>query len=102
LFHQLNQPQQKKCNYNSQQLKDEVLNFIKSHCLIGDFVEGNMIHFVNKHVISISVDQISANLKAENAFYSSSIQNIISLNKDANDNVEINVFYMGTGNLENS
>jgi hypothetical protein len=88
-----------KCNYNSQQLKDEVLNFIKSHCLIGDFVEGNFIHFVNKHVISIEVDRISANLRPESAhLYSSGL----TLNtKDANDNVEINVFYMGTGTILN-
>lgn len=82
------------CNYNSQQLKDEVLNFIKSHCLIGDFVEGNFIHFVNKHVISIEVDRISANLRPESAHLYSSGSTLNT--KDANDNVEINVFYMGT------
>lgn len=56
-----------------------------------------MIHFVNKHVQSIGVDHLAVNLKAENAFYSSSIQNIINLNKDNNDNVQISIYYLGTG-----
>lgn len=78
-------------------MKDEVLNFIKTHCLIGDFVEGTLAHFVARHALTVAVDVISANVRADNMFFSSSALNSMSLTKDANDNVEIKVFYLGTG-----
>lgn len=74
-----------------------MLNFIKTHCLIGDFVEGTLVHFISRHAITVEVDRISANLRADSMFFSSSALNSMPLSKDANDNVEINVFYLGTG-----
>lgn len=88
-----------KCNYNSQQLKDEVLNFIKGHCLIGDFVEGSLLHFVDRHVLAVDVDHIAANLKVDSAFYSASgaAGQSVAVGKDAaKDSLDINVVYMAT------
>ena len=85
-----------------------MLNFIKSHCLIGDFVEGTLTHFVNKHVVTIEVDRISANLRSDNAFYAAAAAAAASAaasssasgssTQTINDNLDINVFYLGTGN----
>ena len=54
------------CNYNSQNLKDDVVNFLKSHCLISDYVLGNVVHFVDKYATSLAVDTVkSPNKKAD-------------------------------------
>ena len=74
-----------------------MLNFIKTHCLIGDFVEGTLAHFVNRHALTLEVDRIAANLRADSIFFSNSASLANSMPKDSNDNVEINVFYLGTG-----
>jgi len=70
------------CNYNSNQLKDEVLNFAKTHCLIGDYIDGKLIQFVSASVTAFAVDTVfSANIK------------------DSNTNSEpekISIYYLGT------
>lgn len=77
------------CNYNSQQLKDDTLNFLKTHCLIGDHIEGNVINFVNQPVSSIAVDIIDS-ISASNMAVS--ISNLNS--KD--DNFRAFIYYLGT------
>ncbi len=62
------------CNYNSQHLKDDVVNFLKTHCLISDYVLGNVIHFVDKYSTSIAFDTIKINNKIP----------------------QVNVYYLGT------
>jgi len=64
------------CNYNSQQLKDDVLNFLKTHSLIGDQITGNLIKFVNQQVTSIAVDTVQS--------------------AKSSDSEEITVYYLGT------
>ena len=66
------------CNYNSQQLKDDILNFVKTHSLIGDQISGNLIKFVNQQVTSIAVDTIRSG--------------------KTSDSDEISVYYLGTSN----
>lgn len=46
------------CNYNSYDLKDEVVNFAKTHCLFGDYIAGKLVSFVNKEVLSLAIDTI--------------------------------------------
>jgi hypothetical protein len=57
------------CDYNSQQLKDEAVNFVRSHCLVGGLVEGKMISFINEQITSLTFDLID----------------------------QIRIFYLGTG-----
>jgi hypothetical protein len=67
-----------------------VLNFVRTHCLIGDHIDGNMIHFINQHVSSISVDTITVSNMNSGKSHPST---------DANeaDEVKLNVYYLGTG-----
>ncbi|CAF0705367.1 unnamed protein product [Brachionus calyciflorus] len=78
------------CNYNSQQLKDDVINFIKTHSLIGDHIEGNMIHFINRQVVSLAYE--SVHIKQSN---NPSVFQINLENKVEGD-LKLNVFYLGT------
>lgn len=66
------------CNYNSQLLKDDVANFLKTHCLIGDHIDGTLKNFVNQPVTSIAVDTI------------------VTSNKETNNDVRTQVYYLGT------
>lgn len=68
------------CNYNSQQLKDDVLNFLKTHSLIGDQITGNLIKFVNQQVTSIAVDTVQST--------------------KSSDSEEITVYYLGTSKFK--
>lgn len=79
------------CNYNSQQLKDDALNFLKSHCLIGDHIEGTVINFLDQHVTSIAVDVIDS-ISASNMAVS------MSNLKSGNDggNFKALIYYLGT------
>ena len=77
------------CNYNSQHLKDEVVNFVKTHCLISDYVLGNLIHFVDKYAVSIAFDILNTH-QVSNSQY----------RKVNTDLGAINVFYLGTGKLD--
>jgi len=70
------------CNYNSYELKDDVSNFAKTHCLIGDHIAGKLINFVNKAVTTVAVDSV----------LSSSIES--SRHRDISE--LINIFYLGT------
>ena len=83
-----------KCNYNSQQLKDDALNFLKSHCLIGDHIEGTVINFLDQYVTSIAVDVIDS-ISASNMAVSMSNLN----NNDGN--FKAFIYYLGTGKAEN-
>lgn len=40
-----------------------MVNFLKTHCLISDYVLGNVIHFVDKYATSIAFDTIKINNK---------------------------------------
>lgn len=61
------------CDYNSQNLKDDVANFMKSHPLVADQIEGTVLYHTNKPVSRIAVDTIKTP-----------------------DQVKMNVFYLGT------
>lgn len=73
------------CNYNSQQLKDDAINFIKTHSLIGDHIEGNMLHFISDHVVSVAHETVV--VKQSNQF---------GLENKPEEDMKINVFYLGT------
>ncbi|RNA06932.1 semaphorin-2A isoform X2 [Brachionus plicatilis] len=75
------------CNYNSQLLKDDVINFVKTHSLIGDHIEGPIIHFVNKHAISVAHERLD--LKLVN-------QAVFPLETLPGTDITVNVFYFGT------
>jgi hypothetical protein len=47
-------------------LKDDVTNFIKSHSLVADSVEGNLIFYTDKQVSKITVDTIKASDSTRN------------------------------------
>lgn len=68
------------CNYNSYELKDDISNFAKTHCLIGDHVVGKLVNFVNSPVTSFTVDTIQPPKEA----------------RTNERNEEINVYYLGT------
>ena len=76
------------CNYNSQHLKDDVVNFVKTHCLISDYVLGNLIHFVDKYAVSIAFDRVNAQLSSSNQYRK---------NNNNQDLLQISVYYLGTG-----
>lgn len=68
------------CNYNSYEIRDEISNFAKTHCLFGDYLAGKLVNYVNAPVSSFVVDTINTP-------------------KELNTNLlsnEINVFYLGT------
>lgn len=68
------------CNYNSYELKDDVSNFAKTHCLIGDHITGRLVNFVNSPVTAFTVDTIQPPKETR-----------------ANElNDQINVYYLGT------
>jgi hypothetical protein len=70
-------------------LKDDVLNFLKTHTLIGDNIMGNLVQFVDQQVVSIGVDTIqSVGGKVG--------PNSITGSSDS-DVTLINVYYLGTG-----
>lgn len=46
------------CNYNSYELRDEISNFAKTHCLIGDHIAGKLVNFLNRPVTAFAVDSI--------------------------------------------
>ena len=71
-------------------MKDDVLNFLKTHCLIGDNIVGNFIKFVNQNVVSIGVDTKQ----------STGGKSSISGSTDS-DSIEIHVYYLGTSNFIN-
>jgi hypothetical protein len=62
-----------------------VVNFAKTHCLIGDHIDGKLVHFVNAQVSAVAVDTI----------FSSSIKETAGVNNYAE---KINVYYLGTSN----
>jgi hypothetical protein len=64
-----------------------VVNFVKTHSLIGDHVDGNLVHFVNQYASSFAVDTIRATVSNE-------------YNTDSNNvDTRVNVYYLGTGRL---
>lgn len=67
-------------------MKDDVANFLKTHCLIGDHIDGTLINFVNQHVTSLAVDTITTTKDTRIGKDENGINN---LNR-------INVFYLGT------
>ena len=70
-------------------MKDDVLNFIKTHSLIGDNIMGNLVQFVDQQVVSIGVDTIqSVGVKAGLNGITGSSDSDVTL---------INVYYLGTG-----
>lgn len=84
-----------KCNYNSQSLKDDITNFVKTHCLIGDHIEGALTNFVPNHAISLAVDSITTGAIKS----SSRVSEMFSDAADSYDDAEmkVNIFYLGTG-----
>lgn len=64
------------------------MNFLKTHCLIGDNIVGNFIKFVNKNVVSIGVD-IKQSIGSKSSISGPSDSELI----------EIHVYYLGTGKL---
>lgn len=70
------------CNYNSYELKDDISNFAKTHCLIGDHIAGKLVNFVNEAVTTVAVDSVlSSNIES-------------SRHRDVSEH--INIFYLGT------
>ncbi len=63
-------------------MKDEIVNFAKTHCLIGDHIDGKLINFINYQVTSFAVDTI----------FSSAIKET-GTNNEAE---KIYVYYLGT------
>lgn len=68
------------CNYNSYEVRDEISNFAKTHCLFGDHLAGKLVNYANAPVSSFAVDTITTPKE-------------LSTNLLSN---EINVFYLGT------
>lgn len=62
---------------------------MKTHCLIGDHIAGNLIQFVNHDVVSLAFDSI----KSFGGSRSS------TGNSNEADEIPINVYYLGTCNL---
>ena len=63
-------------------MKDEVLNFAKTHCLIGDYIDGKLIQFVSSYVTAFAVDTVfSANIKDSNTY---------------SEPEKISIYYLGT------
>lgn len=69
------------CAYNSNELKDEVSNFAKTHCLIGDHIAGKPVNFLNTAVTSFAVDSIELPKEFQTTEKTSE---------------RINVYYLGT------
>jgi len=65
------------CNYNSYELKDEISNFAKLHCLVGDHIAGKLVNFISTSVTSFAVDSIE-------------------LPKELQVSERVNVYYLGT------
>lgn len=76
------------CNYKSDELKNEVVSFVKIHCLIGDHIEGTIVHFVDKYVISIGHQRLNIKLYDQGVFPVETLPG-----KD----IVVDVFYFGTG-----
>jgi hypothetical protein len=68
------------CNYNSHEVRDEISNFAKTHCLYGDHLAGKLVNFVNAHVTSVAVDTITTPKELRTNLLTN----------------EINVYYLGT------
>ena len=68
------------CDYNSQLLKDDVANFVKTHCLIGDYVAATLVAFVHEQASALAVDTLTSS--------TSSAGN--------SDESSVRVYYLGT------
>jgi hypothetical protein len=53
------------CDYNSQLLKDDVVNFVKTHSLVGDHVSASLVGFVGEHATTIAVDTLPGSESGE-------------------------------------